>query len=198
MATAALNRYTPEEYLALERHAEFKSEYIDGRIIAMSPGAGRPHNLIVHNLDREIGTRLLDGPCEIYPGDMKVSVDASGRYVYPDLCVSCDPQFADEVADVLLTPVLIVEVLSDSTEKYDRGEKFTHYRRIESLREYVLFSQRECLVERYVRDGEFWQFSSMDDLDASLKFTSLGIQIPLRRIYAKVLPPTGSEPDLEV
>ncbi|WP_420126055.1 Uma2 family endonuclease [Longimicrobium sp.] len=193
MATAALNRYTPEEYLALERHAEFRSEYIDGRIIAMA-GAPRPHILIVHNLDREIGVRLLDSPCETYPTEMKVKVGASGRYVYPDLCVSCAPRFEDGNADVLLTPVLIIEVLSESTEKYDRGEKFTHYRRIESLREYVLFSQKECLVERYVRDGDFWQFNSVDDLDASLELTSLGIKIPLRRIYAKVLPVNPAEP----
>jgi Uma2 family endonuclease len=187
MATAALNRYTPEEYLALERHAEFKSEYIDGHIVAMSPGAGRPHNLIVHNLDRELGTRLLDSPCEIYPGDMKVSTDASRRYVYPDLCVSCDPRFADGVADVLLSPVLIVEVLSDSTEKYDRGEKFFHYRRIATLQEYVLLSHTGCPVERYVRDGDFWRFSSVDDLDSTLVLSSVGVEIPLRRIYAKVL-----------
>jgi Uma2 family endonuclease len=194
MATAALNRYTPEEYLALERHAEFKSEYIDGRIIAMS-GAQRPHNLIVHNLDRELGTRLLENPCEIYPGDMKVSVDASGRYVYPDLCVSCDPQFTDKVADVLLTPVLIIEVLSDSTEKYDRGDKFFHYRRIATLREYVLVSQTKCLVERYVKDGDFWQCESVSDLAGTLVLSSVGAEIPLRRIYTKVLPVPEPEPD---
>ena len=193
MATAALNRYTPEEYLAMERHAEFKSEYIDGRIIAMSPGAGRPHNLVVHNLDREIGNRLLNSPCEIYPGDMKVNIDASGRYVYPDLCVSCDPRFADGMADVLLTPLVIVEVLSESTEKYDRGEKFFHYRKIATLREYVLISQAECLVERHMKDGEFWQFSSVNDLDGTLVLSSVGVEIPLRCIYAKVL--LVQEPD---
>jgi Uma2 family endonuclease len=187
MATAALNRYTPEEYLALERNAEFKSEYIDGRIIAMA-GAPRPHNLIVHNLDREIGTRLLHGPCEVYPGDMKVRIDASGRYVYPDLCITCDPQFADGLADVLLTPVVIIEVLSESTEKYDRGEKFAHYRRISSLREYVLLSPDECLVERYVRDAEFWRYDAVDTLQSNLQLASVGIEIPLRWIYAKVLP----------
>ena len=194
MATAALNRYTPEEYLALERHAEFKSEYIDGRIIAMS-GAQRPHVIIVHNLDREIGTRLLEGPCEIYPMDMKVGIAASGRYVYPDLCVSCDPRFEDGVADVLLAPVLIIEVLSDSTEKYDRGDKFLHYRRIATLREYVLVSQTKCLVERFVKDGDFWQVESVSDLAATLVLSSVGVEIPLRRIYSKVLPVHEPEPD---
>jgi Uma2 family endonuclease len=194
MATAALNRYTPEEYLALERHAEFRSEYIDGQIVAMS-GAPRSHNLIVHNLDREIGVRLFDSPCEIYPGDMKVRIDASGRYVYPDLCITCSPQFADPVRDVLLTPLVIIEVLSDSTEKYDRGEKFFHYRRISALREYVLLSQTECLVERYVREGDFWRYSAVDDLDANLELSAVNIKIPLRRIYAKVLPEPSFEPD---
>lgn len=188
MATAALNCYTPEEYLALDRRAEFKSEYLDGRIVGMG-GAQRAHVLIVSNLDREIGTRLLNGPCEVYPAEMRVKVGPSGRYVYPDLSVACEPRFEDDAFDTLLNPLLIVEVLSDSTEKYDRGEKFTHYRRIESLREYVLLSQKECLVERYVRDGEFWRFTSADDLDGSLSLASVEIEIPLRRIYARVLPP---------
>jgi Uma2 family endonuclease len=196
MATAALTRYTPEEYLALERNAEYKSEYLDGRIVAMT-GAQRPHIVIVHNLDREIGTRLLSSPCEVYPADMKVKIDPSGRYVYPDLCVSCEPQFEDGTVDVLLNPVLIIEVLSESTEIYDRGEKFFHYRRIESLREYVLFSQKECLVERYIRDGDFWRFSSVDDLNDSLAFSSLGIEIPLRLIYAKALGPSVAKAEME-
>jgi Uma2 family endonuclease len=91
--------------------------------------------------------------------------------------------------DVLLNPVLIIEVLSDSTEKYDRGEKFFHYRRVESLREYVLVSQAECLVERYVREGDFWRFTSVDDLEGSLVLASLEVEIPLRRVYAKALRP---------
>jgi Uma2 family endonuclease len=188
MVTTSLGTHTTEEYLALERHAEFRSEYIDGRIVAMT-GAPRSHILIVHNLDREIGIRLLDSPCEIYPAEMKVKIGASGRYVYPDICVSCDPRFEDGAVDVLLTPLLIIEVLSDSTESYDRGEKFSHYRRIESLREYVLLSQKQCLVERHVRTGDLWQFNSLNNLDESLVLTSLGIEIPLRRIYAKALPP---------
>ena len=186
MATAALTRYSPEEYLAMERGAETRSEYIDGRIVALA-GAQRPHVVIVANLALELGVRLVETPCEIYPTEMKVKVEASGRYVYPDLGVACDPQFEDDRTDVLLNPLLIVEVLSDSTESYDRGEKFFHYRRIASLREYVLVSQKKCLVERYVREGDFWRFESLDDPDASLVLTSLDVEIPLRRIYVKVL-----------
>ncbi len=194
MATAALTRYTPEEYLALERNAEFKSEYIDGRIIAMTPGASRPHTLIVSALVREIASGMLDEACEVYSNDMRVKVSASGDYVYPDVVVSCDPQFEDGTFDNLLTPVLIIEVLSDSTEPHDRGKKFSLYRRIESLREYVLLSQKEPLVERYAREGDFWQFSSVEDLDASLVLASLGMEIPLRRIYEKALKPTQRVP----
>jgi Uma2 family endonuclease len=186
MATAALTHYTPDEYLAMERGAETRSEYIDGRIVAMA-GAQLPHIRIVHNFGRELGVCLLETPCDVYPTEMKVKIEASGRYVYPDLSVACDPRFEDDVTDVLLNPLLIVEVLSDSTESYDRGEKFFHYRRIASLREYVLVSQKRCLVERYVRDGDFWRFESLDDPDASLVLTSVEVEIPLRRIYIKAL-----------
>ncbi|HEX5872620.1 MAG TPA: Uma2 family endonuclease, partial [Longimicrobium sp.] len=146
MATVALNRYTPEEYLALERHAEFRSEYIDGRIIAMSPGAKRPHNLIVAALVHQLEGHLLDGPCEVYTSTQRVKVSATTDYLYPDVVVSCDPQFEAGGNDNLLTPVLVVEVLSDSTERHDRETKSALYRRIESLNEYVLISQKEALV----------------------------------------------------
>jgi Uma2 family endonuclease len=190
MATAALTRYTPEEYLALERNAECRSEYIDGHIIAMTPGAARPHNLIVSALSGELERHLLDGPCEVYSNDMRVKVNASGDYVYPDIAVACEPEFEDDTFDNLLTPVLIIEVLSDSTEKHDREKKFSLYRRIDTLREYVLISQKETLVERYVREGDFWQLSSLEELDASLVLASVGLEIPLRRFYAKALSPT--------
>jgi Uma2 family endonuclease len=193
MATAALNRYTPEEYLALERHAEFKSEYIDGRIIAMT-GAQRPHNLVAGAVASELERHLLESPCEMYPGDMRVKISESGDYVYPDVVVSCEPKFEDENFDNLLTPLLIIEVLSDSTEHYDRGKKFGLYRRIESLREYVLISQKEPVIERYLREGEFWQFSTVDGLDASLLLASVGLQIPMRRLYAKALTPADRVP----
>ncbi len=190
MATAALNRYTPEEYLALERHAEFRSEYINGCIIAMSPGASRPHNLIVSALVRHLEEQLEKGPCEVYSTSQRVKVSASGDYLFPDVAVSCDPEFEDRTSDNLLNPVLIIEVLSDSTEGYDRRKKFDLYRRIESLREYVLVSQDEALVERHVRQGDFWHFSSVDGLDASLPVASLGLEIPMERIYHKAKTPT--------
>jgi Uma2 family endonuclease len=194
MATAALNRYTPEEYLALERNAEFRSEYIDGQIVAMSPGAGRPHNLIVAALVYELQGHLMDGPCEVYPSTQRVKVSASGDYLYPDVIVSCDPQFEAGSSDNLLTPVLIIEVLSDSTKRRDREQKFAKYKRIESLREYVLLSQKEPSVERYVREADFWHYTLITGLDASLALTSVGVEIPLKRLYQKALLPTKKVP----
>jgi Uma2 family endonuclease len=190
MATAALNRYTPEEYLAMERHAEFRSEYIDGHIIAMSPGAKRPHNLIVSALLYQLEGHLMDGPCEVYTSTQRVKVSASGDYLYPDFVVSCDPQFEAGSYDNLLTPVLIIEVLSDSTERRDREKKFSLYKRIETLREYVLISQKEVLVERYVRQGELWPRHEVADLDGSLVLAAVDLEIPLRRLYQKALSPT--------
>jgi Uma2 family endonuclease len=190
MATAALTRYTPEEYLALERNAEFRSEYIDGRIIAMSPGASRPHNLLVSALIHEIRARLQSSPCEVYPGSQRVKVSASGDYLYPDVSMSCDPQFEDENFDNLITPVLVIEVLSDSTERHDRGKKLALYRRIDTLREYILVSQKEPSVERYVRQGDFWQHGQVDGLDAALVLGSVGVEIPLDPIYSQAMLPT--------
>jgi Uma2 family endonuclease len=190
MATAALTRYTPEEYLALERHAEFRSEYIDGRIIAMEQGASRPHNLIVSALIGHIGGQLKDSACELYANDMRVKVSTSGDYLYPSVTVSCDPQFEDRASDSLLTPVLVIEVLSDSTEGYDRRKKFDCYRRIESLREYVLISHEEPHVEQHVRQGDRWHASVVAGLESVLVLGSLGLEIPMERIYRRAMTPT--------
>jgi Uma2 family endonuclease len=194
MATAALNRYTPEEYLALERHAEFRSEYIDGYIIAMSPGAKRPHNLIGTALLHQLEGHLLDGPCEVYTSTQRVKVIASTDYLYPDVVVSCDPRFEAGGNDNLLTPVLIIEVLSEPTERHDREKKFSLYKRIETLREYVMISQKDVLVEQYVRHGDLWPRSEITDLEGSLVLASVGLEIPLRRLYHKALTPTRNVP----
>jgi Uma2 family endonuclease len=200
MATAALTYYTPEEYLALERHAEFKSEYIDGRIVAMT-GASEPHNAITGSFYVALYTRLRSGPCRVYIGDMRVKIGSGRRYTYPDLLAVCgDRIFADGVRDSLTNPGLIVEVLSPSTEAYDRGEKFQHYRAIESLQEYVLVSQDRPLVERFVRHGEFWTLSAIGGLDAEVELTSVGCTIPLREIYENVefpAPPAAADPEGE-
>jgi Uma2 family endonuclease len=188
-AVATKIRYTPEQYLALERKAEIKSEYINGWIYAMS-GASREHNLIAANTLAELHVQLRGRPCETYPSDMRVSVKATKLYTYPDVVVVCgEPRFEDEHVDTLLNPTVLIEVLSPSTEAteaYDRGEKFAHYRRLDSLQEYVLIAQNRLRVEHYARQGEQWlltEFSSPDDL---LPLASIGVKISLHEIYDRV------------
>ena len=163
-------------------------------------GASREHNLIVANLLRDIGNQLEDRPCESYPGDMRVSIEATGLYTYPDVSVVCgEPRFQDSEVDTLLNPTVIIEVLSPTTAAYDRGDKFRHYRRIDSLREFVLISQDRIMVERYTRRGNDWVLSDLTDPDQVLKLESIGCQIPLGRIYAKIkFPEPGAteEPNL--
>jgi Uma2 family endonuclease len=196
MSAAEKLRYSPAEYLALERKAESKSEYRDGVIYSMS-GASREHNIISLNLGAEINRCLRDRTCEAYAGDMRVLVDATGLYTYPDLAVACDdPQFLDGEFDVLLNPTLIVEVLSPSTEGYDRGKKFGHYRRVDSLREYVLVSQDRVWVEQYTLQEGNWVLKESNRRDDLLRLTSIGCEVSLRDIYAKVQVPEG-EPGLD-
>jgi Uma2 family endonuclease len=187
MSSAALRtRVTPEQYLAAERKAAFKSEYFDGYITAMS-GASREHNRIAGNFYYEIRNKLENRPCEAFIGDLRVRVNATGLYTYPDVIVVCgEPEFLDAELDTLLNPTVIVEVLSPTTESYDRGAKFAHYRRLPSLKEYVLIDQSQVLVERYLRQGDDWVFSALDDLDATLKLVSINCSLPLREIYARV------------
>lgn len=186
MATAALTHYTPEEYLALERSAEFKSEYLDGRIVAMT-GATIEHVTIAGNVYAELRARLRGGPCRALMSDMRVQIGGGRRYTYPDVAAVCgELRFMDGTLDTLMNPALIVEVLSPSTEAYDRGEKFLNYQTIESLQEYVLVAQDRVLVERFVRAGGFWTLSTISDLDHSLELTSVDCVIPLREIYENV------------
>jgi Uma2 family endonuclease len=186
MSTAALNRYTPEEYLAIDRMAEFKSEYIDGEIVAMT-GGSRPHNIIVWNLSRFLGNCFEGRPCEAYSNDMRVKIKPSTRYVYPDLVAVCgEPSFEDAEIDILLNPSLVVEVLSRSTQSYDRGDKSAHYRKIESLVEYLLIAQDRVSIEQYRRQGDVWTLTEITDPGATLVLESVGCEIPVREIYARL------------
>ena len=144
---------TPQEYLAQERRAELKSEYYRGEVFAMA-GATFEHTLIKDNFAREAGNQMKGRPCVVLTSDMRVKVDPTGLYTYPDAAIVCDgPRFEDNVFDTLLNPQVVMEVLSDSTEKYDRGAKFRHYRQIASLKEYLLVAQDRPLVERYTRNS---------------------------------------------
>lgn len=178
---------TPQEYLARERQAETKSEYRRGEVFAMS-GASREHNLIAGNTLIAIGSQLRDRECEVYPGDMRVKVSPTGLYTYPDVTVVCgEAAFEDAEVDTLLNPKVLVEVLSPSTADYDRGGKFTHYRRLPSLREYVLISQDRPLVEHYVRQGpDEWLLTEQSSLQDTLVLPSIQCRLPLSDIYLKV------------
>ena len=189
-AMASLPEYylTPEEYLARERKAGSKSEYIDGVMYAMSGATSEPHNVIAGNLIGELYIQLRSADCRVYPSDMKVRVPDSTRFFYPDVSVVCGkPKFADDRKDVILNPVLIVEVLSDSTAAIDRGKKFQAYQEIESLAEYVLVSQDEHLVEHFVRQSASWLYTKDRPAEASLNLPSLNISIKLEDIYRYAL-----------
>ncbi len=180
------NPLRPEDYLALERLATGRSEYHDGRIYAMA-GASRVHGLLAANLSRHLGNQFDDRGCELYIADMRVSVEATGLYAYPDIAIICGtPSFLDGKFDTLLNPTVIIEVLSPSTESWDRGGKFAHFRRIESLTDYVLVSQDKILVEHYTRQGEQWLLTAWSRPADSLVIDSIGCSVPLADIYARV------------
>ena len=177
---------TPEEYLVKEREAEFKSEYRNGQIVMM-PGASRQHNLITVNVSSGLHIQLLDKSCEVYTNDMRVKVSESGLYTYPDVIVVCvEPRFEDGHFDTLLNPTVVVEVLSPSTEDYDRHGKFYSYQTLESLQEYILVSQYEVCVEQYIRQDEEWQLMEYRSLDDVMINASIECQLAIRAIYAKV------------
>lgn len=174
----------PEEYLAIERQSEYRSEYFAGEMFAMV-GASEAHNIISVNLTAEFHTRLRGGPCRTYANDMRVRVTATGLYTYPDLVVVCGERvFDDDESDTLLNPTLIIEVLSRTTEAYDRGRKFDHYASIPSLQEYVLVAQDHPGVQQYQRvpDGS-WRFMSCNQLDATANLAAINVSLSLSDIY---------------
>ena len=186
MATQPAQRLTPEEYLAFDRASETKNEYVDGVLLAMG-GATENHILITVNVVRELSTQLMDSPCRVYVADMRVRIEENGMYAYPDVAVVCDkPAFQNGEFDVLLNPTVIVEVLSPSTEAYDRGLKFARYRQRTSLKEYVLVAQDRISVERYSRQDDHWVLTEANGLDDVIDLPSIGCTLPLRRVYSKV------------
>lgn len=194
MAVPMQQRYSPEEYLALERQADRKSEYFNGFMFAMA-GASREHNLIAGNVFGELRAQFKGRPCETYQSDMRVKVSETGLYTYPDVVAVCgERRFEDVSVDTLLNPTLIIEVLSESTETYDRGDKFAHYLRLESLQEYVMIAQDKARVEHYVREGDHWRYTDRRDLESVLELASIGCRVPLREIYDRVEFPLGDEP----
>ena len=186
MSVAPQSYISPQEYLARERRAETKSEYLDGEIFAMAGGSPQ-HNQISVNTSGELRQRLRDGDCIVYSSDQRVKVSATGLYTYPDVTVVCsEPEFDDDKKDTLLNPIVLFEVLSPATEDYDRGGKFKYYRALPSLQEYVLVSQDRPLVEHYVRKQDQWIFTEIDSLQGTLVLPSLGCELPLAEIYLKL------------
>lgn len=179
---------TPEEYLAIERKSEIKHEFFSGKMFAML-GASKRHNLITANIIRVLGNQLLDRPCNVYPSDMRVKVSATGKYTYPDVVVACDEEKYDDVEeDTLLNPVVVIEVLSESTEAYDRGKKFEQYQYIESLTEYLLVAQELYRIEQYVRQcNQEWRYSEYHNVEDVVKLSVIGCELALKDVYTKVV-----------
>lgn len=187
--SAVLNQthYRAEDYLLMERSATYKSEFCNGQIFAMT-GASRQHNLISVNIASELRAQLKNRRCEAYLADMRVKAAAAHSYHYPDVAVVCGtPEFEDSHVDTLLNPTVLIEVLSPSTESYDRGGKFMNYRKIASLRDYLLVTQHQASIEHYVRQADGWLLTEAVGLNAVITLDSIGCVLSLREIYDKVL-----------
>lgn len=187
MSTQPKTFLTPEQYLEIERKAEYKSEYYEGEMFAMA-GAREAHNLIVPQTSAQLVQQLRGRPCRVYSNDMRVRVSATGLYTYPDLVVVCgDPRFLDEQRDTLLNPTLVVEVLSPTTEAYDRGRKFEHYRSLESLKEYLLIASERIGAELFTRQpsGQ-WLLTAATRPEETIELPSVACRIGLADIYEKV------------
>ena len=178
---------TPEEYLEQERKAEFKSEYLAGEVFAMA-GASERHGVIVTNLIRELSLQLKKKACRVYSGDLRLRVTPTGLYTYPDVMVICGTvQFADDRKDTVVNPVVLIEVLSESTRDYDRGQKFQHYRTLPSLNEYLTIAQDAPHVEQWTRQGEdHGLLTELNNIEQSIQLASIDCVLPLTEIYDKV------------
>jgi Uma2 family endonuclease len=187
MAAATKPYYTEAEYLARERRAEYKSEYYRGEIFSRE-GATREHNLVAGNVLCTLANQLAKLPCEVYPSDMRVRL-LTGLYTYPDVSVACgEPKFLDAEVDTLLNPNVIVEVLSESTAAYDRGEKSRQYRNIESLSHYVLVESEKAQIEVYTRQpNQQWLLSEASGVAATIDLPAINCRLVLAEVYEKVV-----------
>lgn len=193
--TAATKKMSSAEYLAFELAAETRHEFVDGQIIAMA-GASLPHNRIARNLTISLSEQLSGSGCEALTSDLKVGCLAHHAYYYPDIVILCGPEDL-ESSHVLLNPKVLMEILSPTTEAFDRGTKFRHYRSIPSLMEYVLIDQENAVIERYYvrQENQAWQLEPVIGLDAEMRLSSVKCSVPLRRIYQGVLDRTSERED---
>ena len=186
MDNLARKTFTESEYLELERKADFKSEYYNGEIFAMA-GATLIHNKIVSNLIFLFNQFLKDKPCDVYPSDLRLQVEKSGLYTYPDITIVCGKtELLDNKFDTLKNPTVLIEVLSDSTEKYDRGQKFSFYREIPSLKEYILVSSKTMKIEKFKRleDGNYLYIESNEH--QPFPIDSIDMNLNLEDVYNKI------------
>jgi Uma2 family endonuclease len=187
MATLPKVFTTPEQYLELERQAEHKSEYYAGEVIAMS-GASFGHNVLATNLSATLHQQLRRTKCAVMQSDMRVMAEAGRTCVYPDVAVVCGPpRFVDQHPDTLLNPAFVTEILSPTTERRDRGFKSEYYRRIESLRQYLLVSQDRVHIELYTRttDGK-WVLTEANTRGDVIELDSIGCRVTLADLYEKL------------
>ena len=184
MSSIAAQTYlAPKEYIALERKATLKSEYLSGEIVAMS-GTSNEHNLITMNTAAGLYNQVTGRGCRVYTSDMRVGIGAGISYFYSNVTVVCDePRFEDNALDTLINPIVVIEVLSPSTEAYDSGEKSIRYRQLESLQEYILISQDKVLVEHYLRQGRQWILSEFSTIEDVLSLASIAAELSLNQIY---------------
>jgi Uma2 family endonuclease len=188
MSASAQPRLSEEQYLEIERKAEFRHQFYDGIMYPMS-GGPFTRALLIAALSREFGNAFKKRPCHVATSDLRVRVSDGGLYTYPDVVVVCgDISFADDRKDTVTNPTLLIEVLSPSTEAYDRGFKTEQYRKIESLREYVLVSQSRPHIEVFSKSPSVqWVLSEYTGLDTTCRLDSVDCSIPLAEIYNKVV-----------
>lgn len=187
MSVAPKIYFTSEEYLAIERMADYKSEYFNGEMFAMA-GASPTHALIVTNVVSELRTQLKKRPCTVYSTDLRLRVSPTGLYTYPDVAVVCgEPEYDDKYEDTLLNPTLIIEVLSESTESYDRGAKFKQYQSVKSVKEYVLIAQNTPRIERFTRQNRSrWSPLMASHIGDEIELSSVNCVLSLAEVYDKV------------
>jgi len=196
MAANPVPSLTPAEYLALDRASDVRHEYTGGQMYAMSGGTMH-HAVLINEVGRALGNALEGRSCVVPVANLRLQIAGGSAYLYPDVMVICGaPQYVDGHRDMIRNPTVIVEVLSDSTERWDRTGKFAHYRRIPSLREYVLVSQNEPIVDWFtLRDNGEWVYRQAAGLDAQCQLDSLGISISLEQLYRRIeLPPLTAPP----
>jgi len=188
MSALAKPFYTPEQYLELERNADYRSEYISGQIFAMAGGSPR-HSAIISNVNGAAWSQLRGRSCQVFNNDLRVTVMQTGLRTYPDVTIVCGEAHIHPLdKDSIINPTVLFEILSPTTEAHDRGEKWAHYRKLDSLQEYVLVSQDQILVEHFVRqEDDSWKFTATEGLDASIFLPSLNCTLPLAEVYDRVV-----------